>query len=169
MPLVLFAAALALAAEPADDAARLKESLAKWEKAKEGCGGDYSYTTGFTSAFGFGSTTSVTVRGNKVAGRKYETFKQEDGKRVTKEEWVEEGKEVGTHKDGAPAKTLDDLYADAKKVCEEKVGAEKVRSLGFDNAGLLAYCFTRDPRIADDAPLEGVRPITLTLKSKKEK
>lgn len=172
MPIVLLAAAFALAADPADnlkdsDAVKLKDSLAKWEKAKEQCGGDYSYTTGFTSAFGFGSVTTVTVTGNKVAGRKYETFTQDGGKRVTKQEWAEEGKDVGTHTDGAPAKTLDDLYADAKKVCDGKVADGHVRSVGFDKAGLLAYCYTRDTRIADDAPLEGVRPFTLTLKAKK--
>lgn len=167
MLLALFAAA-ALAADPADDAARLKESLGKWEKAKVGCGGDYSYTTGFTSAFGFGSVTTVTVTGNKVTGRKYETFKTENGKRVTKEEWSEAGKDVGTHKDGAPAKTLDELYAEAKKVCAGKVADGHVRSLGFDKAGLLAYCYTRDTRVADDAPLAGVPPLTLTLKAKEK-
>ncbi len=159
-------AAFALGAEPADDAAKLKESFPKWEKVKEECGGDYSYTVMWQSAFGFGGTTTVTVKANKVAGRKYETFKQDGGKRETKEEWTEEGKDVGTHKDGTAAKTIDDLYADAKKLCEAKPADGHVRQLGLTKDGLLNYCFTRDTRIADDAPLAGVQPFTLVLKKK---
>jgi hypothetical protein len=161
-------AAFALGAEPADDAAKLKDSLAKWEKAKDECGGDYSYTVMWQSAFGFGGTTTVTVKGNKLIGRKYETFKQDGGKREIKAEWAEEGEKIGTHKDGAAAKTVDDLYADAKAVAEAKPAEGHVRQLGLTEDGLLQYCFTRDTRIADDAPLEGVKPFMLTTK-KKEK
>ena len=169
--LVLFVvtAATAVAADPKSDADKLAESLKTWEKAKEECGGDYSYRVQKFSAFGFGSITTVTVKGNKVVERKYEEVgRAEPGKPAEpKEKWVETGKDVGTHKEGAEARTVDELYAVAKKLCEDKVPDGHVRGIGFDKRGVLAYCYTRDTRIADDAPLAGVPGLQLTLKAKK--
>ncbi len=165
----LLLASVATAADPKADADKLADSLKTWEKAKEECGGDYSYQVRWSSAFGFGHTTTVTVKGNKVVERKYEEFGRAEGGKPAeaKEKWVESGKDLGTHKEGAAARTVDDLYAVAKKLCEDKVPDGHVRGVGFDKQGVLAYCYTRDTRIADDAPLAGVPGIQLTLKAKK--
>lgn len=166
---LLVFAVTATAADPKTDADKLADSLKVWEKAKEECGGEYSYRVPKFSAFGFGSITTVTVKGDKVVERKYEEKGVREGDKPAelKEKWVESGKDIGTHKEGAEARTLDELYAVAKKLCEDKVPADHVRGLGFDKQGILAYCFTRDTRIADDAPLAGVPGLQLLLKAKK--
>ena len=47
---------VAQSADPVlSEADQLKDSLAKWEQAREECGGDYSYTVRWQSAFGFGA------------------------------------------------------------------------------------------------------------------
>lgn len=152
------------------DLARLKESLAKWEQARQKCGGDYSYTVRFASAFGFGNVTTISVKGNKVVERKYEEFGRPEpvpvGEKphVPKPKWIETGKALGSHKpEGAAPRTVDELYAEAKKVLEAKLPSSHRRLLGLNEQGLLSYCFTQDTRIADDAPAEGVRPFQLQL------
>ena len=156
------------AKQAVEDGARLEKSLLAWAKAKDDCGGNYSYRVPFTSAFGFGHTTIVVVRANKVVERKFERFgRPEPGRPGTelKPEWVETGKEIGNHRDpsSAPAKTLDELYADAKKVLEAKLAPREVRSLALDTRGLLQACFIRDTGIAGDAPMNGIPFIQLTL------
>jgi hypothetical protein len=54
----------------------------------------------------------------------------------------------------------------AKKIVEQDVPTNHVRSLGIDKQGLLQHCFIRDTRIQDDAPLVGVPAIYLTLEKK---
>ena len=67
------------------------------------------------------------VRENKVVERKYTEFNRdtpppppEPGKEPKQpgENWTEKGDQLGSHKKGAPLKTLDDLYLDAQKVVE---------------------------------------------------
>ncbi|MCS6896619.1 MAG: hypothetical protein NZM29_01485, partial [Nitrospira sp.] len=63
---------LGLAADPTD-AERLAKSLAAWMKAKEECGGNYSYKVVKASFTGFRSETTIVVKGNKVVERRLET------------------------------------------------------------------------------------------------
>ena len=153
----------------------LPESAKKWAKAKEECGGNYSYTVEWQSAFGFGHTTTVVVRDNKVVERKYEEFNRSaplaigpDGKPVKPKgtSWVEKGKDLGSHKKGAPPKTLDELYAEAEKILAKPLPAHKRLYLRFDANGLLKLCFYVDTRIADDAPQTGVRISNIKLEGK---
>jgi len=154
---------------PTEDAARLERSLTAWTEAKAACGGNYSYAVRFTSAFGFGHATTITVRDDKVVERKFEQWgRPEPGNPPAAEiAWVETGVGIGSHADaGAPARTVDELYAIAKMVVEAKTSPDEVRSLGIDARGLLHHCTIRDTRIADDAPQNGVPPFELTLGAK---
>ena len=145
---------------------QLKKSLQTWQARKAQCGGNYSYTVGFQSWAGFGNSTVIVVRNNKVVERKYSEFNrnappmpQQPGKEPPKAEgqnWTEKGKEIGTHKQGAPAKTLDTFYAEAKAILEVKLEPTQKLSIAFDKQGLLQHCFWMDTRIADDAPRNGV-------------
>lgn len=162
----------AFAADPeTTDADRLKESLAKWEKVRADCGGDYSYQVRWSSFAGFGHTTTVTVKANKVVERKYEVFERPQPGNPpggAKLKWVEMGKDLGSHKsEGAAPRTLDELYAEAANLVKMEVPANHKRYLGFDKQGLLTHCFTVDTRIADDAPRVGISPIQVQLKPKK--
>ncbi|NBO92294.1 MAG: hypothetical protein EBV06_08275 [Planctomycetia bacterium] len=161
------------AASPSD-AEKLKESQTKWLKAREACEGNYTYQVRWSSAFGFGHMTTITVKDNKVVERRYEEFgrpmaiKPGENPPAPKPKWIETGKDIGSHQtEGAAPLTMDELYAEATKIVEKDVPDNHVRSLGIDKAGLLVYCFVRDKRIADDAPLKGVRPIQLQLTPKK--
>ncbi len=163
----LFVASVAISAEPTD-AEKLATSLEKWTAAKKECGGNYSYKVIQSSFTGFRAETLVVVKDNKVVERKYSTAtpKEPGGKAELKQIWSETEKEIGKNKQGAEALTLDQLYEGAKKIVEKEVPAEHVRSIAFDKMGILQYCFLRDKRIADDAPLTGVKPIYLTLEKK---
>lgn len=151
------------------DSERLAASAAKWSKIKEECGGNYSYKAIRSSFTGYREETIVTVKDNKVVERQLLTATpaQPGQPPVVRSEWVETGKDIGSHKAGTEPRTLDELYAVAKKVLEANVPANHSRRLGLDKQGLLQYCFIVDTRIQDDAPMTGMKPIYLTIGKKK--
>jgi len=166
LALALCLTALApLTAQADDSAAQLATSLKTWQEAKAKCGGNYSYKVRFTSWVGFGNETEIIIRNNKPAERKYRSW---SGRAVAPvapgqppakpkgEEWHEKGKDLGSHKKGAPLKTLDQLYDEAKVVVIKKRAAHERFYLRLDKQGLLQSCFIVDTRIADDAPRNGV-------------
>lgn len=123
--LVTFAVSLAHAQD--SDADKLQGSLDKWSDLKEKCGGNYRYFVRTSSFTGAGTETEIVVRNNKVAGRRYKVFGPPapiapgpDGEPPKPEapqyKWTEQGEAVGKNKEGAAAKTLDELYAQAKEV-----------------------------------------------------
>jgi len=140
----------------------LARSLEIWQELKVKCGGNYSYTVSFSSWVGFGHSTEIVIRDNNVVERKYSEFNRdtpppppESGK-MRGEKWTEKGDQLGIHKEGAPGKTLDDLYREAQKLLETKLTPEQQLYVKFDKQGLLESCFYVDTRIADDAPRQGV-------------
>lgn len=155
------------------DQKKLKASLAKWKKARKQCRGDYSYTVRFTSFAGFGHETDVIVRNHKVVERRFRLLNgqpvdvgpnpEKPNRKPTGGKWAEKGENLGTHKNGAPAKTLDELYVEALKVVSRGRDEHERFYLRFNKQGLLLECFTVDTRIADDAPRKGVNLSSLTL------
>ena len=167
----------------ASDAEAVAESLAKWEKARKACGGNYQYEIAFSSFTGAGNVTTIVVRNNEVSERHYREFggaqlggaqpgPAAPGGKPPKEDgpkWIEKGEEVGKHQEGAPAKTLDELYTVAKAVAARELAATEKRYLRFDEDGLLLSCFVVDTLIADDAPRNGVALAKLELETGGEK
>ena len=103
--------------------AQLQRSLNKWETLKAKCSGNYSYTIRWSSFAGFGHETTIVVKDNAVAERRYREFSGrsqvlQPGKppKPEGETWTERGKEIGTHKKGAAAKTLDELTRKRSKL-----------------------------------------------------
>ena len=143
---------------------QLKKSLGAWEKLKEECGGNYTYSKRWSSWVGFGHKTEVVVANNKVVERRFKSFPGRPrvaapGQPPTKPEgksWIEKGKELGSHKEGHPAKTLDELYKEAIGILDRPLPPFQRLGLRFDKQGLLLACYTQDRRIADDAPTKGV-------------
>ncbi len=158
---------------PVDEAkiAQFKKSLNTWEKLKEACGGNYTYSKRWSSWVGFGHTTDVVVENNKVVERRYKSFSGRPklvapGQPPAKPKgtsWTETGKELGSHKQGHPAKTLDELYKEAGEILDRPVPPFQRLGLRFDKQGLLLACYTQDTRIADDAPTKGVNISNITL------
>jgi len=70
--------------------------------------------------------------------------------------WTETGEDLGTHKEGALPKTLDELYDEAKAILDTELAPHHRLYVRFDDRGLLLSCFYVDTRIMDDAPRTGV-------------
>ncbi len=141
-----------------NDIAKVKVALETWAKSKTACAGNYEYTVAFSSAFGFGHTTVIVVRDNKVVERRYEEF---DRNRpplpgAPPNGYTEKGEAVGKDKKGAPAKTLDELYQVVPAIAAKALLPHQRRYLLTDANGLLTSCFIKDTRIADDGPKEGL-------------
>jgi predicted secreted protein len=151
--------------------AQLKKSQNTWEKLKEECGGNYTYSKRWSSWVGFGHTTEVVVANNKVVERRYKSFSgrprlvapDQPPAKPENKGWIEKGEEIGSHKQGHPAKTLDELYKEAAEVLGRPVPPFQRLGLRFDKQGLLLACYTQDTRIADDAPTKGVNISSITL------
>ena len=174
---LLFVSCQLLVTSPASaaegDPAKVAKSLQAWQHAKEKCSGNYSYSVRWQSFVGFGHETTVVVKGNKVVERRYREFKRRPPAPVPNKPnvkpqpagplWVEKGKELGSHKKGAAAKNLDQLYQEAAAVAKRKLPANERRYVRVDKQGLLLCCFTIDTRIADDAPSKGVNITSIQL------
>jgi hypothetical protein len=142
---------------------QLNESLQKWNALKAACGGNYSYKIHWSSWVGAGHETEIVVRDNKAAERRYREWSGqpvpiEPGKPPEEQgkSWTEAGDELGSHKQGAPPKTLDELYVEAQGILNKQLEPHEKLYVRFDKQGLLLSFFYVDTRIADDAPQTGV-------------
>lgn len=70
--------------------------------------------------------------------------------------WVETDEQLNSHKQGAPALTVEAMYGECKALLQTELTSHQKRYLAFDKRGFLAHCFTVDRRIMDDAPQVGV-------------
>ena len=132
--------------------AQLKKSQNTWEKLKEECGGNYTYSKRWSSWVGFGHTTEVVVANNKVVERRYKSFSgrprpvgpDQPPAKPENKGWIEKGEEIGSHKQGHPAKPLDELYKEAAEILGRPVPPFQRLGLRFDKQGLLLACYTQD-------------------------
>lgn len=167
--LFLFAAAIASAASAAivQDAEKVQASLRVWQKVKAKCKGNYVYKVTWSSFAGVGGETKLVVQGNKVVERHYREFKRglmpPGAKPADDTLWVEQGDALGSQKQGAPVKTLDQLYREAAEISQRELKPFEKRYVRTDQQGLLLSCFIVDTRIADDAPIQGVRIASIEL------
>jgi len=152
--------------------AAFEKSMATWKTLKAKCGGNYSYKIRWSSFVGFGNETEIVCQNNTIVERKYREWQAGPGMAIPvplgrakpKEvRWSEKLGEIGSHKKGAPAKTLDQLYAEARKILTTKLPAHQRLHVSYDKQGLLKSCFSVDTRIADDAPRKGVAISSITL------
>lgn len=140
------------------DLEKVKDSLAKWEKTKADVGGSYSYKVRWSSFIEYGHETRIFVKNGTVVRRTFRPIAMVDKPTGESpfEKWKEEGDQLGTHRDGAPVKTLDQLYESSIKIASKKLESTERRFVKIDNRGLLLECFIIDTRIADDAPKNGM-------------
>ncbi|MDG2014444.1 MAG: protease inhibitor I42 family protein, partial [Pirellulaceae bacterium] len=135
-----------------DDLKKVLESQNKWEELKTTHAGDYQYVVKWEGFSPTGRETTIFVRNNQVIGRNYKTFTswEEADPNVVHEAWSEVTDDLGSHKQGAPPKTLDAVYQEAIKIAGRKLEDYEKRFVTFDNRGLLLKCCVDDERIADD-------------------
>ncbi len=157
------------AAPTADAAAALKTKLAAselaWRKLRDEYKGNYEYDVMFTSWVGWSHTTTIVVNDNKVVARKFQQRSNkppEPGKTPPAADagttgWQETtAAELGKNREGAPAKTIDELYQHAAEVVGKGVQEHQRWTTVFDANGIIRCFGFTDKRIADDAPLTGV-------------
>ncbi len=174
LPLLLLSACVgwAIEADSADDLQALQQSAKKWQRVRDHANGNYSYHVVVSSFSGLRSDTEIVVRDNQVTERRYQETNTNapavdapavDAPAVdapgakAKYKWVETGDQLGTHPQGGAAKTMDQLYQQATEILQRERAEHEKLYLRFDKQGLLQSCFTVDTRIADDAPINGVR------------
>lgn len=148
------------------DVERLATSAAKWKEFQKRHQDSYSYKKSRSSMTGAGWETTIVVREGKVVERRFRQWAGrmpiapvapgQEPPQPKERTWVETGEQIGSHKEGAPPQTLDQLYAEAQTVLARDLKPFEKRHLRFDNAGLLNSCFIVDTRIMDDAPIQGV-------------
>lgn len=171
---VTICAAVAICGMPksahADDAATVADGLKRWQDVKQSCFGNYQYTVTYSSFSGLRSSTVITVRNNKVSGRK---FQKSSGRPVlptvenTNEQgWEESSDAIGTDTEGAPAMTLDEIYATASEIASRQLAAHEKRYVHLDKQGLIKSCFIVNTMIMDDAPIDGINLAMIQIASK---
>lgn len=129
---------------------RLAQSLETWQALKIENGDHYRYETLFVSWTGFRSTTTLTVQGNEVVTRAYESsYTSDEGEEIT-ESWTEEGAAVGSHEAGAEPLTIDELYLECREDVLTQNAAENEFYLEFRNEGVLSSCYYRPLNCQDD-------------------
>jgi len=155
---------------PLSPTQQIATSLTAWNKLNKQAKGNYTYTVSRSSFSGARWTTTIIVRSNNIVERRYEVTTGRGGialpgqKPAKKEpKWIEKGRDVGAHKEGASPKTIDQLYAEAKTIAEKKLERHMKRYISFHKNGVLKSCFYIDTRIADDAPTTGVRISTIRI------
>lgn len=156
--LVLLALTASAGFHDSSDLEKVKDSLVEWEKIKADVSDSYSYMVRWSSFIEYGHETRIFVEDGKVIRRTFRPIKMvknPSGESPFKP-WKEEGDQIGEHREGAPAKTLDQLYESVIKVASKKLERSERRFVKTNSRGLLIECFIVDTRIADDAPKNGI-------------
>ena len=134
-----------------------QESIEKWNSLKKANGNSYIYQTTVESWAGFGSTTELKVVDGKVVSRMHQDFNIDDksGKRETTNSYTENENKVGSHKDGAPPLTIDELYTSCAGKYLVVEAEENMLYFNTDEKGLMTTCGFVPNNCADDC-FEGI-------------
>lgn len=152
-------------AEEDDNTAKLATSREVWAKAKAACNDTYEYDV-VQTAMVSRAVTTIVVRAGQVVERRFIQHNNYAPPNTPPTTWVETQTELGQHKDGAAALTVDQIYAKAAEILGKKRAEHERLLLTINADGLLACCIVVDTRIADDAPHDGV--IISTLRPAKQ-
>lgn len=133
-------------------------SQKQWEAEKKQHANSYTYTVRFNSAFGFGSTTVITVTNGTVTGRDFEAFTTDGatGTKTVTGSWSETAADLMSHQEGAEAVPLDVIYGR----CREQwltVNTKNNRTyFEKEHNGIISVC-GYVPKGCQDDCFEGVR------------
>ncbi|MEO1436564.1 MAG: hypothetical protein AAFV80_13580 [Bacteroidota bacterium] len=133
-------------------------SLDLWNKQKAENGGNYKYSTSYASVFGYRSRTEITVKNNKVVGRKF--YETEQGSQDLKLVFEEDESTINSVPDRGTAVTMDQIYETCGETSltkdeyydageGEKIEAN-VLTFETDVKGILSNCGYREAMCADD-------------------
>ncbi|MFI2741691.1 hypothetical protein ACG2LH_03045 [Zhouia sp. PK063] len=122
------------------------------EKAKATNNNNYTYVATSYSWTGNASETTIKVENGNVISRKYEATKyNSDNKSIEIYDTYEENEEsLGTHKNGAAIKTLDQLYSDCSS---NYLNADMNKNMVYfntDTTGIMNSCGYVPKNCVDD-------------------
>jgi hypothetical protein len=132
---------------------QLDTSHDTWEQASDGKA--YSYSRRGLSWLGYNGVTTITVREDGVVVRR--DFTPSGGGAG----WTESGDEIGSHDEGSPAKTLEELYAD----CDDVLAADPAThdiNFELDDQGFLKTCYSAQRSCEEDC-FSGIQLDALTI------
>lgn len=124
----------------------LHQSQKTWKALKKANNGEYTYSRFFQSFSGFQYTTRFTVKNDIVNKREYEFIRYPS----TKESWVEEGADVGTHQRGHTPLLIEELYEQCAKEVLTKDRASNSIFFELDSNELLKTCVYVPKNCVDD-------------------
>jgi hypothetical protein len=152
--------------DDAQDQAALTKSRAAWTTARDAAHGDYIYEVLRTTFIGGAYTTRISVADNRVTKREYQAAIGGAGiETPVTTDWVETGAgEVGTHPEGAPAVTIDELYDRCRDDVLPRDRGSNDLTLLFRADGILDTC-AYTPRGCQDDCSMGVWVSTLEFVS----
>jgi len=150
------------ASDAPQDQAALTKSRATWTTARDAAHGDYIYEVLRTTFIGGVYTTRISVGDNRVTKREYQAAIGGDGiENPVATDWVETGvDQVGTHPEGAPAVTIDELYTRCQDDVLTRDRSSNDITLLFRPDGILDTC-AYTPRGCQDDCATGVWVSTL--------
>ena len=126
------------------------KSLLTWERLKAEHGNSYKYQTKFQSWTGYGHTTDLTITNGAVTRRAYEAYLISDtGSKEIMDSYLEDASQLGSHEEGSPVATLEDLY----RTCGQDLKvSERTNSRIFttDELGIVRSCGYVPDNCADD-------------------
>lgn len=118
------------------------QSEKEWKKLKDKHQNSYSYTVSEQSFSGFGSETTIMVMDGQVVSRNYKAYiiSENDGSKEITETYTETEGDLGSHSEGAPPVTLDELYEDCRT--EYLMVDPETHTIYFDTTeeGVISLC-----------------------------
>lgn len=135
-----------------DSGISFDQSIDHWHELKVNKGNSYEYSLKFSSWTGMESTTTLTIEDGLVARRAYEKYTIQYPEQDTTflESYVEVGESLGSHAQGVPLYTIDDLYETC--AAEYLQVDENLNTLFFntDAGGIMNLCGYVPENCADD-------------------
>lgn len=113
---------------------------------------DYSYEIDDSSFSGYWAKTTIQVSQDQVMGRSLVAgnVSDTDGSRFTTTTWTETASEIGSHPEGRPARTMEQLYADCDRDVLTQDPDQNQVSFQADAQGVLRSCWYVPRNCADD-------------------
>ena len=133
-------------------------SLILWDVLKEEHKNSYEYSLSFSSAEArYESKSTFKIKEGVITKHDFESYHYNDKDEKTIDKiWTEEKNKVGSHKEGFPAKTLDEVYKDCGNTYLPVKPSQNYIYFEAEHDGIISLCGYVPHNCADDC-FEGVR------------
>ena len=130
------------------------ESLEKWTRLKSENGNSYTYEITRSSVFGFSNTTTLTIQEGKIIARSYESYirdpEKNDSSLILEDSYEEDASNLGSNKNGAGLKLIDDYYNDCSSKYLVVNTSNNILTLKTNDLGITTSCGYSNKECQDD-------------------